>query len=187
MTSDETESRLRDLPEIVLPVDRWQAMMRGMWRLLAGGIGAGGCFLLARLNWTLLWQTQTASFVALLTILLLLVSITLPVVIAAFRWLLVAAWSKPMEIRIGPDGIEMKLGPLGNSSFPWSELSIILDEAVDWEMLDLMPDDAFVPRVLHRKSGLDVGTRLVTFAGINYENYTRIMRPYLRILPCRNA
>jgi hypothetical protein len=180
MIGDETAGALKaELPQIHLPVDRWQALMRGMWRALAMALAAGGCFAIWP-NWTLLWRTEKASFVALLTVLVFSGVIAIGLAVSAGRWLLVAAWWGPMGIEMGPRGIQLRLGPAGNHSYSWDELRFVLDEAVDWEMLDMMPDDAFVPRIIVRATGIEIGAMIVRYSGITHEESTRHIRPYLR-------
>ncbi|HUN80666.1 MAG TPA: hypothetical protein VMV81_04075, partial [Phycisphaerae bacterium] len=87
-------------------------------------------------------------------------------------------------IEIGPAGIRMSLGPSGDRTYTWPQLRFRLDEAVDWDMLEMMPDDAFVPGIIDRATGEDLGPKIVKFTGISHEEFTRHLRPFLRHPPC---
>ena|ERR1043166_2432853 len=179
MIGDETAvASDAELPRIHLPVDRWQAMMRGMWRTLALALAVGLC-LAIRPNWSLLWRTEKASFLALLTILILFGAVAISLAVSAGRWLLGAPWWKPMGIEISPQGVQLCLGPAGTHTYSWDDLRFVLDEAVDWDMLELMPDDAFVPRIIHRPTHTEIGAMIVQYSGITHEAFTRHIRPYL--------
>lgn len=170
-----------ELPRIRLGVDRWKAMMRGTWRILGLALAAGVC-LAIRPNWSLLWRTEKASFVALLTVLLIFGAMAIGFAVSAGRWLLVAAWGGPLRIEISPEGVALRLGPAGTHSYSWDELQFLMDEAVDWEMLELMPDDAFVPQIVHHPTRTEIGAKIVQYSGITHEEFTRHIRPYLKAL-----
>lgn len=174
-------SGLSALPTLHFPLERSQALMRGVTRILCAAILTGAAYII-RPDWGLLWNTQKASFMAFAVVLLVIGIAALALGIAGARWLLTSIWLGPLEIKIGPEGIHMRLGPGGVHHHAWSDLRLELDETVDWEFLDMMPDDAFVPRLHQRSTGKDIGAMILSYARISHEAFTQCLRPYLKVV-----
>jgi hypothetical protein len=165
-------------PAIRLPVERGHALIRGLWRLLCAVL-LGGFVFIAWPNWQLLWLTQKAICLAMAMILLCAAAIALALALVAFRWLLLACWNGPLGIEITPQTITMRLGPFGSRHVDWTRLRIELDADIDRDLFDLMPDDAFVPKIRNLDSGEDLAGSILKFARVSHEEFTRALRPYL--------
>lgn len=167
-----------DLPAIRFPIERSHALMRAVWRLLSVVI-VGGALFVVRPDWRLLWLTEKASFLALAVIMLCGAAAAIGLSLVAIRWLLLACWPSPLGIEITPERVSMWLGPFGTREHAWSGLRLELGEDIDWDMMDLMPDDAFVPRLRVVASGADLIDVILKFARVSHEELTRALRPYL--------
>ncbi len=161
-------------------------MIRGIWRLLCAVIAGGAAFVMWP-DWGLLWLTQKASFLALGVIVLCIAAVAMGLAIVSIRWLLLACWPGPLGIQITPETISMRVGPFGRRMFDWSQLRMELDESVDPDLVDLLPDDAFVPRVLHLATAKDLVPDIIKFAGISHEEITRRLRDYLKVHGIKNS
>ncbi|MFQ5412200.1 MAG: hypothetical protein ACE5EC_07870 [Phycisphaerae bacterium] len=166
---------------IELSVDRIRAAVRGLWRSACAGL------LIALLwNWTaisdwgLLWQSQRASFIGLGVVYLVLAMSGLILLVPALRWLLLAAWPTRVGIEITPERITMRLGPFGGGVYDWSRIRMTLEPEVDPDVLEMLPDDAFVPRMFHPECEEDMARRIQVFSGLEAERVTALLRPLLR-------
>jgi hypothetical protein len=165
-------------PSLFFQADRSRAVVRALWRLLCAVIG-GGLLLQIRPDWRLLWLTQWASCLALAHLALCLAIATLALFIATIRWLLFSIWPGPLGVEISAHGIAFQLGPLGNRSCDWSQIDLAQD--IDLEMLDDLPDDAFVPRIRHKGSNEDLARLIQVATNVSDEKLTRGIRPYLKL------
>ena len=168
-----------NLPVIELPIERGQALVRGLWRLLCAVL-VGGIVFVVRIDWKLMWLTEKASFLALGVVMVCVALAAIGLAVSSVRWLLLAAWPGKLGIEVRPDRILLRLGPFGARTYDWSHLQIELDEAFDQDMIDLMPDDAFVPAIRHVAGGEDVVRIVMRFASVSHEELTRRLRPYVR-------
>ncbi|MEK6642606.1 MAG: hypothetical protein AABZ08_01755 [Planctomycetota bacterium] len=169
-----------ELPTIIWRVERSHALMRSMWRLLAMVVCAAVLFIV-RLDWHLLWLTDKASFLGLGLLLLTPLAASLALAISAVRWLLLAARPGVSHITISPQDVTIDLGPFGKRSHPWTDLLLNVDTDLDRELLESLPDDAFVPRLTCKSTGEDVIKTALRFTSVSNEAVTRALREYLRL------
>lgn len=153
--------------------------MRGAWRLIPVAICIG---LLVNISpgWRLLWLTDRASFLALGFVYVALLVITLSLVWSAVRWIRLAAWRGDLGIRVDEDAIDMRLGPFGTARYDWRDIRVEINGGFDPEMIEMMPDDAFVPCLRHPASDEDLSAGIQRFSRIPSESLTRLLRPYVR-------
>ncbi len=166
---------------IELSVDRIRAAVRGLWRSACAGL------LIVLLwkwystsDWSLMWQSQRAIFIGLGIVYLTLVVLGLILLVPAIRWLVLVAWPARVGIEITPERITMRLGPFGEGVYDWLRIRMTLEPEVDPEVLEHMPDDAFVPRMYHPDCEEDMARRIQVFSGLTVEQVTTLLRPYLR-------
>lgn len=168
-----------ELPSFDLPVERSAALVRGFWRLIPVSLGVG-ILLNFRSDWRLLWLTDKASFLAVGFLFLFVLAVTLAVLWSAGRWLVLAFWRRELGIRVTPEEISLSLGPFGEHRHAWRDVRVEIDSSIDPEMLEMMPDDAFVPRLLHRSADGDLSALMQRFSRTPSETLTRLLRPYVR-------
>ncbi len=178
MTDDRTSPE-PPLPEpITLRVDRSKALVRGLWRL---GI-AGCCFWLLYVwdvRWEILWNTQTATFFGLGMLYLGLAAIALALLFPGLKWLLLMGWPGRLAIEITTRHVRFNLGPYGRADLDMERVSVTPDREIDSDMLELMPDDAFMTCMRHPAFDGDLGERIQVFSGIESERLNGLLRPYL--------
>ncbi|MFQ5430775.1 MAG: hypothetical protein ACE5E1_10740 [Phycisphaerae bacterium] len=168
-----------DAPEpIRLPVDRTQALVRALWRLIVS-VCLVGAALLPGLDWDLLWKTNRATALALAGLYLVLGVATVLLVVPAARWLALACWPAGLHIDISPDHIVLELGPFGRQAFDWSRIEMGVPESISEDLLDDMPDDSFLPFIRHPEIEEDLSRRIQRFVHIETERLTGLLRPYL--------
>lgn len=168
-----------DLPSFDLPVERADALMRGVWRLIPFALGMG-LIVNIRPDWRLLWLTDRASYLAIGFLFLSLIVITLALLWSSGRWLVLALWRRQIGIRVTPEAITMQLGPFGDHRYDWREIRVIIDESIDPDMLELMPDESFVPRLVHPAADGDLSAIIQRFSRTPPERLTKLLRPYVR-------
>jgi hypothetical protein len=152
--------------------------MRGVWRLLFAVI-VGGIALVFWPNWHLLWVTEKASFVALAVLMTCGWAAAIGLAIAAIRWFVLACWPGPLGIEVSPERVWLTLGPFGKQVYEWSALRLELSSDIDPDLIELMPDDAFIPRLLVISTGKDLIDVILRFTRTAHEELTRALRPYL--------
>lgn len=168
-----------ELPSFDLPVERSAALVRGVWRLIPVSLCVG-ILLNVRSDWRLLWLTDKASFLAVGFLFLFLLAVTAALLWSAGKWLVLAFWRRELGIRVTPESISFALGPFGDHRYAWREVRVAIDSSMDPEMLEMMPDDAFVPRLLHRSADGDLSSLMQRFSRTPPETLTRLLRPYVR-------
>ncbi len=152
--------------------------MRAVWRLLIVAIAAV-ILLSIRPDWRLLWLTDRASFIGLGVIWLGLISISAALLWSAGRWLVLACWRRPIGIHVSPETIDMRLGPFGERCYAWASVRLRLPESVELDMLEQMPDDAFVPQLRHPAAEEDLSVLMLRFSRTRPEELTRLLRPFI--------
>lgn len=139
----------------------------------------GAALFIVRLDWHLLWLTDKASFLGLGLLLLTPLAASLALAVSAMRWLLLAARPGVSHITISPQGVVIDLGPFGKRSHPWTDLLLDVDTDLDRELLESLPDDAFVPRLICTSTGEDIIKTALQFTAVDHEDITRALRSYL--------
>jgi hypothetical protein len=162
-----------------LKADRSRALVRALWRLLCAVI-VGGLALQIRPDWRLLWQTQPASCLALAVLILGLALVALPLVIAAGRWLLLAVWPGPLGIHATNHELKLDLGPLGRRSYPWSDIVVEVEQEIDTDLIEDLPDDSITLRIRPRGTKENLARPIQLAANVSDEEFTRRFRPFLR-------
>ncbi len=166
---------------IHLSLNRDRAAIRTLWLLgIAGLIGFFFYLANANLNLSLMWKTQRLTFVVGALFFFLLGCIGLVVSFRAIQWLLLTFWPRRLYVEISPARVEMHLGPFGTNTYDWSRIKMSLGENFEPEMLDHLPDDVLLPTMTHPSSTEDLLARLQRFVGINTEQLTGLIRPYLK-------
>lgn len=163
---------------IVFRVDRSKAVVRGLWRV---AVASGLAWLLVvwDVRWEILWRTQAATFIGLGTVYLSVASVALWLAYIGLRWLALAGWPRELRIEVRAEGIEFRLGPFGRSRYEMKDLSIQPDREIDVEILEVMPDDAFVTSIRIRGDGRELANVIQDFSGIETERLNACLRPYL--------
>lgn len=167
-------------PPITLEVDRTRALVRGLWRVVLGVLVLVGVTL-ADIRWSLLWRTDKATFMAYGTLCLAAAAAGLAMLLPGLKWLVLCFSSKPLSIVLDDRGLSMNLGPFGRFAFDASRLSIGLDREIDPELLEHMPDDAFMPTIRHPSSPKDLAIVIQVFTGLASEKLTALLRPRLML------
>jgi|CXWL01.1.fsa_nt_gi hypothetical protein len=168
-----------DYPVSNLDIDRSAAAMRAFWRLLVALVAALPV-LLWQTDWKLLWLSDRASALAIGTLYLVAVVCTIACAVAALRWLMLAFWIGPLKIQVTSDRISMKLGPFGRRDCDWRDIKIDMAEGIDPELVELLPDDAFFPRLIDTRTGEDLAGTILRYGALDQESLTRALRPFLR-------
>lgn len=163
---------------VVFSVDRSKAVVRGLWRVAVAS-GLAWLLIVWDVRWEILWRTQTATFIGLGTVYLSVGSVALGLAYIGLRWLALAGWPTELTIEIRADGIEFRLGPFGRSRYAMKDLSIRPDREIDADILEVMPDDAFVTSIRSRGDGRELSDVIQDFAGIETERLNAVLRPYL--------
>ncbi len=175
-------------PAIRLEVDRTRALVRGLWRVVIGSLVLVGV-VMADVRWSLLWRTDKATFMAYGTLCLAAAAAGLALLLPGLKWIALCLSSKPLAIVLDDRGLSMNLGPFGRYEFDANRLSIEVDREIDPELLEHMPDDAFMPTIRHPSSPKDLVIIIQVFTGLASEKLTAILRPRLmhRSTPSDNA
>ena len=161
-----------------IPVERSAAMMRALWRLMVVAAMVG-LMSIIRPDWRLLRLTDSASFFAMVVVMLLLGTLSAWLFYTAMRWLILACWPSHVGMRVGSDAIELHLGPFGDRRYPWTDITADYGEAMDPEVLAAMPDHALTPRLMHRVDG-DLFTVILRFSRIDAEDLAKALTPFAR-------
>ncbi|MBE7506318.1 MAG: hypothetical protein HS101_08550 [Planctomycetia bacterium] len=161
-----------------IPVERSAAMMRALWRLMVVAVMVG-LMSIVRPDWRLLRLTDSASFFAMVVVMVLLGALSAWLFYTAMRWLILACWPKHVGMRVGPDAIELHLGPFGEWRYLWTDIAADYGNAMEPEVLAAMPDNALTPRLMHRKDG-DLFTVILRFSRIDTEDLANAMTPFVR-------
>jgi len=148
------------------PVDRANAAVRGFWRLL---LAAGGAALLRiplyNLEWRLLWEQQRIVAVSWSIVLGVAAMALLLFAIAAFRWMLLAAWPSHLGIELRTDRITLQAGPFGCMSLDRRRLRVAIEGGVDLDTLAHLPPDSVAIELRHPDCAEEIVGRLQRFAG----------------------
>lgn len=163
----------------MLPVDRSRALVAALWRL-GLACAPAAVLMIWDVRWRLLWTTDKATWLALATIFAALAAAALALLIPGIRWLVLSLWMGPLGIKLSNDGLQMNLGPFGRYDFDRRRLTIGIDRDIDAEMIDLMPDDAFLPVIRHPGAARDIAPIIQKFAGLESEKLTALLRPFLK-------
>lgn len=172
------------LPTLVFAVDRPRALMRSLWRLALAAAALAGAWYWDP-HWSLLWRTQTTVFIALGTLWLLLAALGLALAWSGMRWLLLALWRGPLEIVVSPARVCICAPPFLRRELDGARLRVELDEGIDPDMLEALPDDAFLPHLRHPAMDEDLTVLVQRFSGLSSEQMTNLLRPYLSRVAAR--
>ena len=168
------------LPDPVrIPIDRACAVVRGVWRI-ACAAAIFGLLVVWQFDWPLLWRTQAATCLALATLQSILAIAGLVLFFTSVRWFLLACWPASMGMEIAVQGITLNAGPFGRAVYDWERIRIGFDQEVDWEIIDQMPDDAFMPYLRHPDCNEDIALRIQRLGGLEAEQMTAMLRPFLK-------
>lgn len=166
------------LAPVNIPVERSAAMMRAIWRLVLVIFGMG-ILSIVQPNWQLLRLTDSASFWALILLLLIVGAATLIILASALRWLLLAVWPKPVGITVNADAIHMRLGPFGVRRFEWADITADFGDAIAPELTEAAPGYAPAPKLVHRDQD-DLFVLILRFSRIDAESLARTLVPFTR-------
>lgn len=178
-TPDTTDAPTNPFTRI--PVDRVQAAVKAVWRLLSAGLLTGTAvligFQLGDLH--LFWQTQPITLIAIGVFVCALAITGVLIGIGGLRWLLLACWPGRLFIEIDAASIRAAFGPFGGRTFPWASLRCEIAEGFDAEMLSHVADDAFTPVLNDTREPCEVYGWIQSHSGADPDVLTRALRPYL--------
>ncbi len=111
-------------------------------------------------------------------------------ILAAFRWILLAAWPRPLRITVDPDALILDIGPFKKRELRWRDMDASYsyereddpDDEPDPELLALEPEEemeAHLPRMRHPKVDGDVRWLLLRFAAAGEAEIARVIHPYI--------
>ncbi len=165
-------------PPLVFMVDRSRALARAIWRLALAAAPVAVAWAWDP-RWELLWRTQKSVFVAFGFLWLMLAVLGVALVVSGVRWLLLALWRGRLEIVVSRERLRIHAPPFLRRELDGARLRVELDEGVDPAMLDLMPDDAFLPHLRHPELSEDLTILIQRLTGLSSEQMTRLLRPWL--------
>lgn len=177
--TDLTPNQTNAEPQTIeLSVDRSRAMIAGFWRLgLAAVLIAA--VIIWDVPWPRWWATDKATCAALATIHLALAGAALWFLISASRWLALSLWTGSTGVTLSESGLSLLLGPFGRYKFDRRRLHIAPDRPIDPELMEFMPDDAFVVVIRHPEAPGDLARQIQRYTGVHSERFTALMRPFL--------
>jgi len=168
-----------DPPPMVIPIDRTQALVRGLWRLACAAVLVGPMWLVD-VDGRLLWQTQRATALALVVLYALLAIGGLSLLVYAIRWMVLAAWPRPLCIAISPASVAFCAGPWGKATYPWAQIRVGLDAELDDAPLEALLNHDLLPFMRHPDCDEDLALRIQRLAGLRTEQLSTLLMPYFK-------
>lgn len=139
--------------------------MRAGWRGLCVMLTGGAFFLLAFRGpeWSVLRQSDTASWLALVAGCAMLFVVAAGLAISACRWLLLAAWPASVGVWCEPRDLVLRFGPFGTHRFDVARVGLLESDGDDDAWID---DDELVLRgIRHPGFAGDLAEEVVRFCG----------------------